>query len=588
MYRWMAVLMGMLLAGGAWAGEKKTVDDSDQLPEKWSCGKVGARTAVDQLPAFRGIVYDPVSSSFAYISAKDCDNNTAVAKNLDHLDRRRLALTSQKVVLLIMPYSPFDGSLTGEKVSKLGVESEETLFGGAPPDKGAGTTSPPAQPQAGGTSSASALRALHFDFNPPTQSDPAAAQLNRLQQELLKIPNALDAAKGNFATVSLDIGCARNHVRDLPARLSRRIAKGVSDRSFSLARDASLTAIKSESRCRINDSRSIDYQTCLDESEESGPATFDLDARDMMSRLSTTLGKIDDLGHELDSMDVMAQALPDAPTKQSHIKPADWKREIKEVRDAISQYRGYLKDFGKSVTDQVKLIDDVGGEYRAFKTAMTSQAMMLQRKVYSPLASGDGITFTFKRNAILAADGKTELIPAKEATLEVKSTPVSTIRFGTGLVVSWLKNPTFKVGEEDPQTKMKRIAFDDRGNAQVLPSLFVHHYWGARSGLLDRTNFEMLMPTVSLGIPLAKSDPLQQVLIGLDWELITGLELNLGVHWGKVNALSRGHSVGQWIASTTDLSTLQEKRFRAAFYGGIVLNSDAFKKLIGAQESSKQ
>ena len=83
----------------------------------------------------------------------------------------------------------------------------------------------------------------------------------------------------------------------------------------------------------------------------------------------------------------------------------------------------------------------------------------------------------------------------------------------------------------------RRILFNDEGNGKVLPGLFLHHYWGRKSPLLRKTAFETFMPTISLGIPLSEANVFTQFLLGLDWEITTGFEVNVGYHFGKVNAL---------------------------------------------------
>ncbi len=237
-----------------------------------------------------------------------------------------------------------------------------------------------------------------------------------------------------------------------------------------------------------------------------------------------------------------------------------------------------LKDLSAAIAVVRRGSDD-------FKRMMNSPAFTLQRSIYPPLASGESITFTITRSAVVGSDGKAKLTPKQTAVLEVRSAPVYTVRFGTGIVVSGLRDPSFKVGDDPKDSSMKIILFDDQGQNQVLPGLFIHHYWGRRSPLLLPSVFERFMPTFSLGIPVAKTDLLQQVLFGLDWELVPGLELNVGAHWGKVNGLNNGYHVGgPPVPQDLDVTTIQEKRFRTAFYAGIVLNGDTFSNFLGQRQ----
>jgi hypothetical protein len=208
-------------------------------------------------------------------------------------------------------------------------------------------------------------------------------------------------------------------------------------------------------------------------------------------------------------------------------------------------------------------------------------------------------------------DPKATAQPVNDAnSIELRSAPTDAVRFSTGVVRSGLRNPQFTTVDApdtsidpstgnpviDPATNKSPIAheivFSDQGNGTTLPGVFIHHYWTRRCALLQPTPLERWVPTLSLGLPLAKSAPLEQVMLGLDWELIPGVELNTGLHYGKANQLdkdfkdSKGNplAVGSIIPATLDITKLQSQHYTSALYFGISINTEAWTALLGNRQ----
>ena len=321
------------------------------------------------------------------------------------------------------------------------------------------------------------------------------------------------------------------------------------------------------------------YQSCFDSKQP-----LEKDAKVLEEEFVKVNKSTGELETQTNRISQLVQQLAGTKAPAS-ITAEDWKSRVAAYQQAVAALESHQEEIDAERNDLLSQVNNVRGGADDFKKILTSSAFQLQRRVYSPLASGESISFVFTRSEVKSSDGATTLVPKQSNTLEIRSAPVYAIRFGTGVVVSGLRDPSFKTADDPNNSKKKTILVDDEGQNQVLPAIFVHHYWGRRSPLLKATPFERFVPTLSLGIPLAKADVLQQVLFGLDWELMPGLDLNLGAHWGKVNALNSGYRVGgPEIPSTLDVTTIQKKRFRTAFYAGIVLNSDSFASFIGQQK----
>jgi hypothetical protein len=249
-----------------------------------------------------------------------------------------------------------------------------------------------------------------------------------------------------------------------------------------------------------------------------------------------------------------------------------------------------LAHFHASVIDETRhareLVQKVIERRDGVLKASNGASARIQRFNYPPLRNEQSIIFTIGRGTTVG-----DLRVLEQAnTIELKSAPVDSLRFGLGLVTSNVKDPTFKVGPEttvvvdNVSMQVKRLFHEDENNGRVLPGAFIHNYWGRRSPLLQPTTWEKFMPTVMLGIPLAKSDTFDQLLLGLNWELVPGVELGAGVHYAKVTRLAKGFLVGDNIPSTLDTSTITFKQYRPALFAGVVLNSDAFARLVADRQ----
>jgi hypothetical protein len=570
-------------------------------------------TAIGRLPAVRMVVFDPVSNSFAFVEPCRPLQATASA-NQQYLDRRRLALTIQKIRLLILPYNPADGALTLDVSTGEGTESE--IMPGAP----AATT---AKPQT--TADSKPGEAKKPDTTPPkappieeklpsnretinkkltdrgvsvSPETVLPGDLRRQQLEVLAfLDDWLEAFGKEADQVNRDLrqfqesaNCVHEHIRAVPLEVSRQLSIVRDKPLFTLSRDTTLAEVEEEAERRLAVLQGDLYKICLDSPDSKIPP-LERDAIQLEGRLNKIASDIDGLGRRANALSRNAQLLdPNSPPKG--VSADYWKILSSTYQKQIADLQSFVRELQAEQRDLRRQIDGVRGSLDDFRKVMGSPAFQLQRRNYPPLSDGESITFKFERSQVLTEDGKTTVVPAQTGVLELRSAPVAAVRFGTGVVTTSLRSPSFKPGPEVDETidgntvKVKSILFDDRNDGQVLPGLFIHHYWGLRSPLLSPTLFERFMPTFSLGIPLAKADLLQQVLFGLDWEIVPGLDINLGVHWGKVNALVRGYHVGDppTLPSTVDITTLQEKRFRSAFYAGIVLNSDSYKSLVGGQQ----
>jgi hypothetical protein len=550
-----------------------------------------ALTAISQLPSVRVIVYDPVSNSFAFVRpCKAVGGTGTCAKNMETLDRHRLALTVQKIRLLIMPYNPLDGDLTLDVTDGKGIEFAEIASTGAVTT----TTTPAAATGAAGAKPASEsprpktqkppvtaqIRAL--DHGP---SDPRQAAVGRVAANVTEYENtALPAVRRKLGEFHDKADCARDHLQDVALQVSIAFAEC----HFSLAQDRSLDAIISEANRRSDAIKNAAYNSCF----QSGN-TLDDDVQTLRGKSLEATAALDHLNTLLEarSSDLDYLTGQSAPPKF----PGDWRGWMIAQKKDLDEDRTEVDQLIKEHQDVDKQVAQLRTDDASQRRALSSPARELQRRDYPPLENGGAKTFVIKRGKTVQIDGVKgkAATPTPVATLVLNSAPTYTLRFGTGVVVSGLRNPTFKVVDEtglnktkaaSDQTPDKTIEYSDRGKSEVLPALFVHHYWLRRSGLLTPTWFERLVPTFSLGIPLAKTDTLEQVLLGFDWELVPGVEINAGAHWAKRNSLIKGVAVGHPIPGTLDLSNVQETRFGASFYAGIVLNGDSFATFTGGQK----
>jgi hypothetical protein len=160
--------------------------------------------------------------------------------------------------------------------------------------------------------------------------------------------------------------------------------------------------------------------------------------------------------------------------------------------------------------------------------------------------------------------------------IELRSTPADLFRFGMGLAKTAIKDPTF--GVEAVDNGNKQLVYKDAGNGNVIAAVFVHHNWTRRSPFLTPTLFERFTPTISVGLPLSDNKAiLDQLLMGLNWELTPGFDFVIGQHFKKVNTLIKGHYIGE--PTTADSASLTQLKFRNAWFFGIAMNSDLFSTI---------
>jgi hypothetical protein len=401
-----------------------------------------------------------------------------------------------------------------------------------------------------------------------------------------KFRSGVDRATQDLEHVRTDEIRVEAGVREVPLKVTEAFRRVPSDASPSPSEEQVYAEAKR--RIEVLASPSGLYTPCLKTKGETHKS-FEEDAEELENQLRDI--SFSSLTNQLDTMNRLIETLSEEDTPGDVKSPDSWKKQIDGWKDSLAEDRDYFKALSDEKKSLAQQLVELRKSSEGLRRALSSAATQLQVRFFSPLKDDQAITFKCTRLDVETDTSASRKVQSAQTidcgSITLKPAPVQTFRLGSGIVVSHLYNPTFKVGPTaDNATNSKTIQYDDRGNGQVQLGIFVHHYWGYRSGLLSRTTFERFAPTFSLGIPLTKADLLQQVLIGLDWELVPGIELNVGAHWGKVNSLIDHYFVGQTISTKVDITSLQEKRFRAAFYGGIVLNADIFKKLFDSQTSN--
>ncbi|HTQ12115.1 MAG TPA: hypothetical protein VMI31_18780 [Fimbriimonadaceae bacterium] len=592
-----------------------------------------AWTALGRLPAERIVVYDPVSNSFAFVIDDSCTDATDL-KNREILDRHRLALTTQKIRLLIMPYNPIGVTLTFEAKRNTSGGSEFEEMPGAKVSKATDTetaptnVSPPPQTKkvlsddtlknakkttAGKATDANSrllkqLRSLDLateaTVSPEKQPDQRLDILLKLSAKDERFNDDLQKMSTQLVMLQNSSNCFYDNISSIPTKANRILAQG----SLSLARDVTLGTIEKEAQRRTEGlTQGKFYEGCL---ESSGVKSFENDIQGLNAQIGSLKSSLASARQSVDTIKNYISVVKNTePLKSSNISSESWQEQISLYERRAQDYQRYIDDLSKSEQGIETQVASTRARHDSFVAVLGTPALQLQRKNYDPLADGESITFTFTRSAVdgAAEDGSAATSPrAKkkttaaappgasdqflEATIELKSAPTRTFRFGTGVVASYLRNPSFTAGPENLGSDgkgngTKNILYSDRSDGQAQVGIFVHHYWGRRSGLLTPTWFERLVPGFSFGLPITMEDPLQSFLIGLDWELVPGVDLNVGAHWGKVNSLADHYHVNQPIPKDLDVSTIQEKRFRTGFYAGIVLGTDIFQSLTNSQSS---
>lgn len=599
------------------------------------CGNPDAWTAVSRMPPVRIAVYDPISNSFGYI-APCASDPTLVARRRDAAamemaDRYRLVLTTQKIRLLIMPYNPADGDLTLEVKPGQGVEFVLVPAASATAKGTSGDTTqipktskkpedvPPA-PQANEETKTE----LKKNKNSAANRDPGVVQgeiaavrermdLSALVQHSFKAEwidefVRLDAAIKGYRDSALDIDSLlrssvetptdslEDSVKSAIAAAMIKINSGCkTDKDgeqcypFTLASDVRFDSViaESERRTSIFSTAARTLAQHVDGNEKEVGSI--LNVRANFNSVSTKLAQNSVLLDAIDHLFVLTDVRAGTDTA--------WKGEKDDYKSTIKKLHDLQTSLDKRVADDAKALKDLRTHLTTDMAPITGASTQIQRFDYPPLHDGESVIFAVHRST--AADGVTRQ-PGHANIIELRSTPVDVFRFGMGVVYSGLRNPTFKPGPlvnkldasgnpmRDTDNKIiqeKQIFFDDEGNGAPLIGAFIHNNWGRKSPFLTPTMQERFLPTVSVGLPVvAKADhPFDQVLFGLNWELISGVDFSVGKHFGKVNALQHGYSVGDKVPASTDILLLQKKATDSSWYFGVVLNSDIFKTLTGGR-----
>jgi hypothetical protein len=617
---WLFSSLLLLAASSTVAAEKSYTCESpevralvEDLGADSRCEK-NAWTAFSKLPAVRTVVFDPVSRSFSFTTCEPSPSS-----NEDILDRRRLALATQRIRLLILPQNPADGDIQIEITEGKGTEFPATSLTGTAPaeeQKDAKDEKPTVQKPPEGSSAEDASAAVQNKKNSPASKrnvqefsrnyrlapdledkDAIAESFGENTSDsilLLTIigdtfdtydteANRLWRALGNLRG---NVECIDRHLGDQQQSLAVTLTNG---QVWTPARDNRLCAVVAEALRRRDLIVGDGYKAC-----SAPPVSFEDDFKGLTTRSTEASGDIASLPAFLDRIERLVDRL-------ESINPAplsidERSQLVKTFRRDLDKNRKYIEELRAELAEIKKASTGALDKKSTFKMRQGSQAANLRRENYQPIDNGNMRTFKAYR---IEKDGHRSELPI--AQLVLRSAPVDNIRFGMGLVVSQLEDPKFKIGPvttdseasptasaaaDDPADTSQRIFFEDENGGRVLPVVLVHNYWLRRSPLLVPTKFERWTPTLSLGIPLAKADPLTQILLGLVWELTPGIEINLGVHYGKVNSLVDGYKVGDPLG-TVDLTSIQKMTFKKDFYFGIAVNATTFRTLMDSRQESK-
>lgn len=594
------------------------------------CGNPDAWTAVSRMPPVRIAVYDPISNSFGYIAPCASDptlvDRRADAAAMEMADRYRLVLTTQKIRLLMMPYDPADGDLTLEVKPGQGVEFI-LVPAAAPAAKGTADTTQtaktvkkpedvPPSPQANDATNTELKSNKKSDANrnPGAIQDEIATVRKTMNVSALVQHSfspqwidefvRLDAAIKNYRDSALDIDSLlrasvetptetlEDSVKSAIATAMIKINSGCkTDKDeeechpFSLAGDVRFDSVMAESerRTRIFSDAARTLAKHVDGNEKEIGSI--LNVRANFDSISTKLAQNSVLLDAIDHLFVLTDVRAGSDNA--------WKSEKEDYKSTIKKLHDLQASLEKRVADDGKALKDLRAHLTTDMAPISGPSTQIQRFDYPPLHDGESVIFAVHRST--AADG-VKRQPGHANIIELRSTPVDVFRFGMGVVYSDLRNPSFKPGPlvnkldasgnpmRDTDNKIiqeKQIFFDDEGNGAPLIGAFIHNNWGRKSPFLTPTMQERFLPTISVGLPVvAKADhPFDQVLFGLNWELISGVDFSIGKHFGKVNALQHGYKVGDKVPANTDILLLQKKATDNSWYFGIVLNSDIFKTL---------
>ncbi len=197
-----------------------------------------AWTAVARLPAARFVVFDPVSNSFAFVSPCVPTGGKVLSsdeKNVERLDRRRLALTTQKISLLIMPYNPLNGVVTLISTLGTGTEIDETVK----QDQSTTTNTSPANTAKSG-------KGTQTDKKTPRASDTKPSDQHTAQAATGAGKVLQDVQTKAESGTSPSQTASQNRIKYAPKQSGRRVGKNAAQSqatSENTSDDAALTTL---------------------------------------------------------------------------------------------------------------------------------------------------------------------------------------------------------------------------------------------------------------------------------------------------------------------------------------------------------
>ena len=285
---------------------------------------------------------------------------------------------------------------------------------------------------------------------------------------------------------------------------------------------------------------------------------------------------------------------------------------LNQISDSVRDLRAASL---KAEMDTRELVDTFNGTYDANRRAWTTRAN--PRTILVPLSPLTGqkrvtvglygtpkpvrLTLVFPAKA-----GSVELDPPGSAVsptaVPVEEAPagatfldsyvfdVHTLyryKFGAGFIVSrvgkqeyGLFNRTVEMTGDDGKAKdvvvqeIRRTKSEDR---QVQPVFYVVFHPVAKDLNAETyRGWRRAIPGGVTGFSLA--EPTKHIYLGLSFEPSAGLDLNLGLHWGKVQNLLEGFEEGQQLAKDDELPIRES--FERGFFWGVGIDSSVFAKLI--------
>lgn len=563
---------------------------------------IHALTAIGRVPAVRIVVYDPVSNSFSYVDPCPRNNDQILR------DRYHLALTTQKIRLLLLPYNAADGNLLLEVKTGTGAEFDLLPKAALPAQTPAtaekpreATEAPPvassgdktqtkAKADAAGrvaeTVAAADQGQLSRTWSLNTQTldnstNPAGRLLLQLEALIASYREATQQARDQSHAVADQAQCLDAFRTRMGSGVGQSFAQG----DFTLAHDVSFDELERVARARAAALKTHEDADpgCAKQKGQSFAATVE-DARRQFtaarSSVETAGAILDRAAGTLASLE--AQATIELPRyRGERFNKEAWEKQQQNYENGLKDLRAHHETLEKLRDDAGTLLDTVNTNFLTAMNAFNSAASQIQRFEFPPLHEDETISFIVRRTGV---DAKETRVPGKANMIELRSTPADLFRFGVGAAKTNVKDPSFRVAASDDGKK--HIVYDDAGNGSTVVAAFVHHNWTRRSPFLTPTWFERFMPTLSMGVPLTDTKALfDQLLVGFNWELTPGFDFVLGQHFKKVNTLIKGYEIGQ--VTTLDTTDIQQKKFRNSWFFGVAMNTDLFTTL-GSKRAPSQ